>query len=400
MLTTFIILFLTWGPQCSEYCDLTATNTEFHTEESQPEETTSYNTFAGIPIDCSANETLPGDWNSGGCKRGARRGLWSIRPNGTNLFNNDIEMCNGTSFPPGKLSCENRRSAWTTSNVVLTPTLETNLTNVVVFLPGTGLPPNAYSRLLNSAQSAGHYVIGLSYLSQPVAVSQSNAWCTDRMIMSPADCNAELHEQMLFGEAPQELRGASKAMWAVKTRLDVISLLISALRATAWGTKFLISNLKTNQLQINWEKVIFSGHSQGAGHAAYLSYKRRVPVVLFSGPQDCAMCCNKWLTEMAIQNVPRRALFHSNEECGPNPIEPISYCESDLMSKNLMIMGMKESTFIWHGNNSLPTFLNTVISTVSPTCDTGRTYHESVANDRCMSPNIEGLWTALFTNLR
>ena len=228
MLAIFILLFPSYYCHVFGLEDSKIANIEMCRDESHCESLIPNNVFQRISIDCAANETLPGGWNKGACKRGAKRGLWSILSNGTNSFYNNVDMCNGTLSPPGQLSCENRRSTWTASNVVLSPTLVTNSTNLVVFLPGTGQSPNSYSRLLRSAQSAGHYVIGLSYLSQPVAVSQNNAWCTDRMILSAGDCHEELHELMLFGKAPKSLQGASKDMWPVTINQSVISLLISS----------------------------------------------------------------------------------------------------------------------------------------------------------------------------
>ena len=38
---------------------------------------------------------------------------------------------------------------------------------------------------------------------------------------------------------------------------------------------------------VNWSKIILTGHSQGAGHAAYISASRKIGrVVMFSGPQE------------------------------------------------------------------------------------------------------------------
>ena len=268
---------------------------------------------------------------------------------------------------------------------------------LVVFLPGTGGSPDSYSRLLKSAQLAGNYVIGLPYLSQPFPVSQSNTWCTSSFISNPGHCNNELHELMLFGEASSNFRGASQDIWNVKPCDSIVSLINKTLHCVEWGKLFLKRSPGISSLGLDWEKIVISGHSQGAGHAAYLSYKKDIPAVLFSGPQDCANCCRRWLQKMATQNVIRRALFHLNEECGPNPIDPKSECEPNLMLTNLKIMGMNGPEFYWNNNSSIPERLETVINMSPPTCEEGRTYHNSVALDKCASENIENLWIALFS---
>lgn len=266
--------------------------------------------------------------------------------------------------------------------------------NLVVFLPGTGGTPRGYSSLLQAAANAGNYVIGLSHYSQPVAVAQFNAWCTASS--SPVNCNAELHELMLFGVAPTVLQGAGQGLWNVDGSQSVVSLLLHTLKLYPWGVKFLTSDGEG----VNWKQnVIISGHSQGAGHAAYLSYKLQVPAVLFSGPQDSASASG-WVAQMRLQSgVLRRALFHMNEECGPKPIDPKSYCEQDLMTEQLMQMGLEKPYQTWSGKSNGTILLTSqvVVSTAAPTCPDGRPYHESVADERCMSANIMPLWQALFT---
>ena len=289
-------------------------------------------------------------------------------------------------------------TVWNASSVILRPSYLPKVIRLVVFLSGTGASPDKYSRLLKSAQFAGNYVIGLPYLSQPFPVSQSNAWCTSSFISNPSDCNSELHELVLFGNTPPDFEGASQDIWDVDPKYSVVKLLNNTLHNVDWGKLFLKYNAETDSHGIDWEKVIISGHSQGAGHAAYLSYKKNIPAVLFSGPQDCVECSQEWLRIMSNQNILRRAMFHMNEECGPNPLDAKSECELNLMLINLGIMGMKSSKFHWNNNSSIPETLETVISMRTPTCEQGRTYHNSIALDKCASENIERIWIVLFSN--
>jgi hypothetical protein len=289
-------------------------------------------------------------------------------------------------------------TVWNAPNIILTPASKSNSSKLVVFLSGTGASSDKYSRLLKSAQSAGNYVLGLSYLSQPFPVSHSNTWCTSRNVMKPDDCNEELHELMLFGDASPNLQGASRGVWKVRPEYSVQSILTKTLHSIDWGQNFLKRNNKTLSNDISWEKVVISGHSQGAGHAAYLSYKKEIPSVLFSGPQDCAECSQTWLRKMSSQNVTRRALFHLHEECGPDPLDSKSFCESNLMLDNLKVMGMNDTAFYWNTNSSIPDKLETVLSMSSPVCLNGRKYHNAVAIDKCATENIEDLWRALFSN--
>ena len=90
-----------------------------------------------------------------------------------------------------------------------------------------------------------------------------------------------------------------------------------------WGEQFIRDNGG-----VDWSRTVISGHSQGAGHAAYLSFVLDVDAVLFSGPQDCSECADRWLEAMANEveeprqpddRITRRrptkrlALFHEHE---------------------------------------------------------------------------------------
>ena len=284
----------------------------FMIEESRAEPTSPSPSPSLFEHDCTT--AFPtGQWDKGKCMVGARDGLWTVLVNGTNTH--DVEAGIAKCKPSGELSCEHRQSAWSEAPTVLAPLRESG--RLVVFLPGeprmpqqyvsptfivctgTGGPPNAYSSLLEAARSAGHHVIGdaidstqieekpaeqvsptgLTYLSQPIAVSQNNFWCLN--MVEPGKCNAETHETMLFGRVPRAVQGASSQLWQLSLDQSVTSVLVKVLRKQSWGHRFLSSSAE----QISWSKVVISGHSQGAGHAAYLSYRKAVTAVLFSGPQ-------------------------------------------------------------------------------------------------------------------
>ena len=303
-------------------------------------------------------------------------------------------------MPLKPINSPSEYNVWNASNVILSPANISDSTMLVVFLSGTGAYPRKYGRLLRSAQTAGNFVLGLSYLSQPFPVSQSNAWCVQKSILNSTNCNKEMHEHVLFGESSSEVRGGSDNIWHAGTDYSVCTVLERVLHGIEWGKKFLkYGNGSIESYDIDWNKIIISGHSQGAGHAAYLSLKKNIRAVLFSGPQDCSSCSQPWLRWMSNQNITRRAMFHVHEECGPEPLDPQSYCEENLMLDNLSIMGMENSKFYWYNNSSIPKRIQTVISVSPPTCSQGRKYHNAIALDNCASENIEPIWEALFTFL-
>lgn len=274
--------------------------------------------------------------------------------------------------------------------------------SLVLFLPGTGAKPVSYTQLLRAAARAGHYVIGLAHLSQPITTAQSNAWCNSSVLVRDAEaCNVELHERLLFGSAPGVIGGESSGLWDVPAGEDVESLAVEALRSVEWGPTFLVHE-GGQPYRVRWDLVIVSGHSQGASHAAYVSYKTGSRTVLFSGPQECPACAARWVQAMGAQHVSHRALFHVHEECGPHPKDPQSFCEENLLLRNFGRMGLVAPPWLWHAGASLPESLPALVASVAtPSCTKGRKYHCSVAMDRCapLDMNISKLWTALFSGL-
>ena len=144
-------------------------------------------------------------------------------------------------------------TVWNASSILLRPKYVSKLTRLVVFLPGTGATPSKYRKLLESAQSAGHFVIGLSYLSQPFPVSQANVLCTKEDISNPTLCNSELHERMLFGSAPINLEGASKNAWNVVPDHSIVALLNKTLNHVEWGNMFLKYNTQSASKEVAWQ---------------------------------------------------------------------------------------------------------------------------------------------------
>lgn len=337
---------------------------------------------------------LPNKWKWGSCAKGAAEGRWP--------------ECSPATFH----SCENKISAWSGNHLVWEPQ-GTPSGSLVVFLPGTGGSPSGYTRLQRSASKAGHHVIGLTYQSQPVATQMSNDWCDPHPPggnSSASDCNIEFHQAMCFGQVTVNAtyRGGSNDLWPVKQEHSIEAILTGVLSNLAWGGRYL------RRRQVRWSKIIVSGHSQGASHAAYLSSARGTRAVLFSGPQDSWDSAKEWTSWSVPAGVVRRSLYHAYEECaeeaggGTWGIKPGSYCPPNTLPRLLERMGFGQISE-WTGA-SLPGSLQNVISRVEPAdrCKpyippgtAGRIYHGLTASDfnGCTHESTEIIWEALFTGL-
>ena len=126
-----------------------------------------------------------------------------------------------------------------------------------VLLPGTTGKPAGYTNLLKTAANLGFHAIGLMY---PNAVTM-NSLCGDS---TNPDCYAETRLCVINGGTNDEIGIASTD--SITNRLIK---LLEYLAANDPGQNW--NQFLTVQLNLNWPKIVVSGHSQGAGHAGLMA---------------------------------------------------------------------------------------------------------------------------------
>ncbi len=143
-----------------------------------------------------------------------------------------------------------------------------------VMLPGTSAAPRNYRTIVRTGAARGYHGIGLTYVNGTAVAELCSISTTD------LDCAGSARREIITDENVSTLVSVS-AVSAVAGRL---AALLAYLNRTypneGWG-QFL------NGTAVNWSLVTVAGHSQGAGHASYLtklySHDR---AVMFSGPAD------------------------------------------------------------------------------------------------------------------
>ena len=304
--------------------------------------------------------------------RGAKRGAWTRSSSHPTL--SDVDLCNA-KLNLSKITCEYLQRTWSSPHIMLEAQgLPRRVSSLVVFLPGTGNAPSAYSRVLQAAVEEGHFVAGLSYLSEPIAVSLLDSFC--ETAPHPGLCNVQSHECMMFGDCDKSHMQDDDEIWLVSRKYCVENVLLNALSKVEWGGRFVKDG------QIRWDLIIISGHSQGASHAAYASMTRHIPTVLLSGPQEGARSASGWVHGLKSgPSVKRKALFHGKEECA-----------NGSLTENLRSMGLNGFCDI----SSLNEECEVAVSKKEPICGEGRSYHMSVAGDRCACEDMDDVWRWLF----
>jgi len=153
---------------------------------------------------------------------------------------------------------------------------------LLLWIPGTSGHPERYLPFLNVIASQGYRVIGLPYNTAPSITDSCAA------LLDPA-CPEQLRTLRTWGSdvsTPAPVAAIPSAN--VPTAESITGRLVALLQLLATGhpeegwQTFLTSDNKPV-----WSKIAVAGQSQGAGMAALIAKKERVPrVILFSNPAD------------------------------------------------------------------------------------------------------------------
>jgi hypothetical protein len=159
-----------------------------------------------------------------------------------------------------------------------------------IFIPGTFVGPNVYTRILQSGAKYGYYTIGISYSNSQTIQS----FCTG----NNQNCIRDIFREYLEG-VDYSVEVNVSASNSFENRITkFIRYLNSNFPNENWG-RFLNSDNT-----IKWEKVSLAGHSQGSGHALYISKTRKLlRASLFSGPNGFRLANGQfpnWLTSNGL----------------------------------------------------------------------------------------------------
>lgn len=144
---------------------------------------------------------------------------------------------------------------------------------LLVFLPGTTAEPQYYSVLIEHAASLGYHAIGLTYKNE-LAV---NGVCAG---LGATGCHEDVRREILFGTDLNDV-----------VQVDVANSLFNRLEALLRHLETLAPDegwetFRDGSGRVRWSFVVVSGHSQGAGHTAFIGRLHRVArAVLFSGTE-------------------------------------------------------------------------------------------------------------------
>jgi hypothetical protein len=144
---------------------------------------------------------------------------------------------------------------------------------LLVFLPGTGATAQMYSALIERAAVLGYHAIGLAYVND-VGVNEACAG------MGATGCHEQIRLEVLLGTDTSPLVEVD----ADNSAFNRLDRLLAHLEGIAPDEDW--EDYRDAGGELRWHLVTVSGHSQGAGHAAFIARLERVArAVLFSGTE-------------------------------------------------------------------------------------------------------------------
>lgn len=183
-----------------------------------------------------------------------------------------LSSCSGDDGPPGgggggtgqffeyKIAPSATHSVITTFNsdhYVYLDTRSTLKNKLFVFLPGTGSAPFFYTELMKVAAASGFHVIGLMYPNASDMYIASSASLDNTQF---SKCRLEI-----FSGVNQTNGVNVDADNCISTRLIKVVQYLQTQHPEQNWQQFL------NGADMAWNKITVAGHSQGGGHAWYIS---------------------------------------------------------------------------------------------------------------------------------
>lgn len=154
-------------------------------------------------------------------------------------------------------------------------------------------------------------VAGMGY--HTLAIDYRNNVITTVCNNSPdSACFDKFRQEIMFGTPVSDSVNVDSANSIINRVEKALQYLVKNDPGGEW-TDYIAGN------NIKWANIIVGGHSQGAGHAAFIGKRFNVSrVLIFSGPQDYRVAFNSpanWLGVKGLTNVKKYyAFLHSKDQ--------------------------------------------------------------------------------------
>ena len=234
---------------------------------------------------------------------------------------------------------------------------------LLLFLGGTLSRSSGTSIFSEFVASKGFHVINLAYPNlTPVRD------CADQ---TDQDCALKYRREVFQGIEGSELVSVNTNN-SIENRIEKLLLHLIQVDPQGGWEQYLTDG------EISWNKILVSGHSQGAGHAAFIANQRSVKrALMFAGPNDWSDFYQKpanWLAAPGQTSSSNQyAFLHLRDEA----------TSFDIQIQCLLNMGLSDTSDV---DGSSPPFenKNVLFTDEAPEISVGfgAPFHGSVVNDR------------------
>ncbi|MEM1424127.1 MAG: hypothetical protein AAGH64_09005 [Planctomycetota bacterium] len=143
-----------------------------------------------------------------------------------------------------------------------------------VFVPGSGGLPSDYTEVVRHAAERGLASVGIAYPNLP-SLRDLLAGVDD------LDEPERIRRERVYGEPLSEQITVERSD-SFENRLAKLIVWLGEAQPSAGWDRFV-----TEEGTPRWERIVIAGHSQGAGHAAYMMKERRLAgALMYAGPGD------------------------------------------------------------------------------------------------------------------
>lgn len=180
----------------------------------------------------------------------------------------------------------------------------TQKNKLFLFFPGTGAVPYNYREILKHAANIGYHSIGLTYPNNEAI----NTIC---LTITDTTCHSRARLEVFDGIDRHNDINVDVNNCIERRTLKLLQYLNYTYPTENWGQYY-----SGNEIQ--WGKIIVSGHSQGGGHAGIISKIKQVERVAMFAATDWISLLNRnadWITWNGPTSADRYYGFtHQNDE--------------------------------------------------------------------------------------
>lgn len=188
-------------------------------------------------------------------------------------------------------------------HLIRNPQIQTASPKLLVTIGGTGSLPRDFGAFAELASSLGYAVLSLDYPNMTISTV-----CRENPV---PDCFDRFREEVVTGKDSSP-----------HVKVDLANSILNRLRSAVFWAQDQDPRWKAfwKNGDVYWSRVVIAGHSQGSGHAAYLS--KMFPfqgVISFAGPQDTWVdgSVGAWVLKSGATSATRyHALLHRDDFFG------------------------------------------------------------------------------------